>query len=62
MTTFDFNKVIANSSGLYLGARKIDEIGDYGLLIVLDLFFEINQFEFLRWKCISTEKICSKRI
>ncbi|CAF1554429.1 unnamed protein product, partial [Rotaria sordida] len=29
LNTFDFNNVIANSSALYFGAHKIEEIGDY---------------------------------
>jgi hypothetical protein len=45
LNTFNFNHIIENSSALYLGARKIEEIGDYGIsrfeiflfqLIILD--------------------------
>ncbi len=45
MNTFDFNHIISNSSVLYLGARKIEEIGDYGLLKFVNIQW-IN-FDFL---------------
>lgn len=32
LSQFDYQKVINNTSTLYLGARKIEEIGDYGSL------------------------------
>jgi len=35
LSQFDYQKVINNTSTLYLGARKIDEIGDYGSLNIL---------------------------
>jgi hypothetical protein len=41
LDTFNFNNVIANSSVLYLGARKIEEIGDYGLEIFSIYFDEL---------------------
>lgn len=51
LNTFNLNQVIENSTILYLGARKIEEIGDYGRLIceicLLDELFSFQMAMYL---------------
>ncbi|UJR33862.1 hypothetical protein I4U23_021283 [Adineta vaga] len=46
LNTFNFNNVIANSSTLYLGARKIEEIGDYDGNVSVQKKFVRKEFNF----------------
>ncbi|CAF0882078.1 unnamed protein product [Adineta steineri] len=46
LTTFDFNNVIVNSSILYLGARKIEDIGDYDGNVSVQKKFVCKEFNF----------------
>ncbi|CAF1201646.1 unnamed protein product [Adineta ricciae] len=46
LATFDFNNVIANSATLYLGARKIEEIGDYDGNVSVQKKFVRKEFNF----------------
>ncbi|CAF4372926.1 unnamed protein product [Rotaria sp. Silwood2] len=46
LNTFDFNNVITNSSALYLGAHKIEEIGDYNGNVSVQKKFLRKEFNF----------------